>query len=329
MKNIKSQFRVKVALLMFPLCLVISMYFCLQALAADYPERAITLVVPYPPGGVTDLAARTFADAMEKELKKPFVVVNKAGGATTIGGNAVATAKPDGYILGFFPPSASIPEVFTYFYQAPYSSKDLKPACSIAGVVGAIVVKDDSPINSFKDLVEYLQKNPGTKYGINGKTSNNYITIKGVAKAENIKITDVSFEGDVKIVVAILGGHIPVGSPTYPSIKSQVAAKQLKLLALITDKRAEFMPNVPTIVELGYKVPRQELSVFAPKGTPDDIVKKLDNAAARVSQEPAFRSKLMALGIVPSYANTKSLEISIEEGKMELQSFFREEGLVK
>jgi tripartite-type tricarboxylate transporter receptor subunit TctC len=299
--------------------------------SAEYPERAMTLIVPYPPGGVTDLGARAFAEAMEKQLKKPIAVVNRAGGATTIGGNAVATAKPDGYTLGYFPPAASIPEVYTYFYQAPYSSKDLRPVCRVATAVGAIVVKGDSPVNGLKDLVEYVRKNPGTKWGINTKTSPSYIITKSIAKAENLNIIDVAFDGDVKIVPAILGGHIPVGSPTYPSVKSLVDAKQLKLVVLLVEKHADFMPgNVPIIVELGYKVPPgMANSLFAPKGTSDDIVRKLNDTAAKVSQEPAFRSKLMELGILPSYEETKSFEASIEREKKELQVFFKEEGLVK
>jgi tripartite-type tricarboxylate transporter receptor subunit TctC len=301
-----------------------------QLAAAEYPERSITLIVPFPPGGVTDLGARAFADVMEKELKKPVVVVNKAGGATTVGGNAVATARPDGYTLGYFPPMASIPEVYSYFYQAPYSIKDLKPVCRIATAVGAIVVNGDSPMNSFKDLVEYVRKNPGAKWGINTKTSPSYIIMRAIAKAESLHIVDVAFDGDTKIVPAILGGHIPVGSPTYPSVRSLVGAKQLKLVALLVEKRAEFMPSVPTIVELGYKVPPgMSNSVFAPRGTSEDIVKKLNGAAAKVSQESGFRSKLMELGILPSYEETESFEVSIEREKKELQTFFKEEGLVK
>ena len=297
---------------------------------AEYPERAITVIVPFPPGGVTDLGARAFADAMEKQLKNSIVVVNKAGGATTIGGNAVATAKPDGYTLGYFPPMASIPEAYTYFFQAPYSSKDLKPVCRIATAVGAIVVKGDSPMNSFKDLIEYVRKNPGTKWGINTKTSPSYIITRAIAKAENVHIIDVAFEGDVNIVPAILGGHIPVGSPTYPSIKSLLDAKQLKLVVLLVEKRAEFLPNVSTLVELGYKLPPGfSNSVFAPKGTSDDIVKKVADTAAKVSQEPGFRSKLMDLGILPSYVDTNPLEILIEKERKELQTFFKEEGMVK
>jgi tripartite-type tricarboxylate transporter receptor subunit TctC len=301
-----------------------------QPAAAEYPERSITLVVPFPPGGVTDLGARAFADVMEKELKKPVVVVNKAGGATTVGGNAVATAKPDGYTLGYFPPMASMAEVYSYFYQAPYASKDLKPVCRVATAVGAIVISGESPMNSFKDLVEYIRKNPGAKWGINTKTSPSYIIMKAIAKAEKLNIIDVAFDGDTKIVPAILGGHIPVGSPTYPSVRSLVAAKQVKVVALLVEKHAEFMPNVPTIVDLGYRVPPgMSNSVFAPKGTPDDIVRKLNEAAARVSQEVGFRSKLMELGILPSFEETKSFEASIEREKKELQTFFKEEGLVK
>jgi tripartite-type tricarboxylate transporter receptor subunit TctC len=320
-----------IAVLVLSLAFVLTLLAGVRSASAEYPERAITLIVPYPPGGVTDLGARAFGEAMEKQLKKPIAVVNRAGGATTIGGNAVATAKPDGYTLWYFPPAASIPEVYTYFYQAPYSSKDLRPVCRIATAVGAIVVKGDSAINSFKDLVEYVRKNPGTKWGINTKTSPSYIITKSIAKAENLNIIDVAFDGDVKIVPAILGGHIPVGSPTYPSVKSLVDAKQLKLVVLLVEKRADFMPgNVPIIVDFGYKVPPgMANSVFAPKGTPDDIVKKLNDTAGKVSQEPAFRSKLMELGILPSYEETKSFEVSTEREKKDLQVFFKEEGLVK
>lgn len=322
--------RFPAGILIVPFIFAIYMFVLVQPAMAEYPERAITLVVPFPPGGVTDLGARTFADFMEKQMKKSVTVVNKAGGSTTIGGNAVATAKPDGYTYGFFPSAASLPEVFSYFYEAPYSSKDLKPVCRIAGVVGAIVVKGDSPINSLKELAEYVRKNPGAKWGVNGKTSSSYFMMKAIANAEKLNIIDVAFGGDVKIVSAILGGHIPVGSPTYPSVRSLVGAEQLKVIALVVEKHAEFLPKVPTVVELGYKVPPgQTNSVFAPKGTPDDIVRKFADAAAKVSQEAAFRSKLMELGILPSFEDSKSLAISVEKEKEELQAFFKKEGLVK
>jgi tripartite-type tricarboxylate transporter receptor subunit TctC len=242
----------------------------------------------------------------------------------------VANAKPDGYTLGFFPPAASIPEVFSYFYQAPYGSKDLKPVSRIATAIGAIVVNGDSPMNSFKDLIEQARKNHGLKWGVNTKTSPSYIIMKSIAKAENLQLTEVPFDGDVKIVPAILGGHILVGSPTFASVRSLYAAKRVKLLAILIEKRADFIPDVPTIIELGFKLPPgMELAVFAPKQTPDDIVRKLNLAAATVSRDPAFRAKLMDLGIMPIYEDSKALETSIERWKRDLQVFFKEEGLVK
>src|SRR5512136_2142117 len=129
--------------------------------ASAYPDRAITVVVPYSAGGVTDLAARAIAEGMEKSLKQPVVVVNKPGGRATVGGYAVVTAKPDGYTLGFLPIASCLPEVFSYFFEAPYSSGDLKPISGVASAGMTFAVKAEAPWNSFKDVVEFARKNPG------------------------------------------------------------------------------------------------------------------------------------------------------------------------
>ena len=140
----------------------------------------------------------------------------------------------------------------------------------------------------------------------------------------------MAFDGDVKIVPAILGGHILVGSPTYASVRSLVDAKEMKVAVLLVDRYEDFMPKVRTIVEFGYRVPPgMSNSVFAPKGTPADIVKKLNDAAATLSRDPVFRGKLTALGILPSFEETRSFEASITREIKELQGFFKEEGLVK
>ena len=313
-------------------CLALGLTLCagIRSASAEYPERTITLIVPYPPGGVTDLGARALADAMEKHLKKPVVVVNKAGGATTIGGNAVVTAKPDGYTLGFFPSSASIPEVYTYFYQAPYSGKDLKPVCKVAVPVLTLSVKGDSPMNTVKDLVEYARRNPGTKIGIHGKSTVGYLAMRTIAKSEHVSLVDVPFDGDTKIVPAILGDHVPVGTPAYPAVRSLVDAKQIKVLALLIDKRADFAPDTPSIVESGYRLPAGVyLGVFAPKNTPDDIAKKLNDVIAKITREQEFRAKVHNMGIQVSFDDTQSFQKSISQYTENLQAFFKEEGLVK
>lgn len=314
------------------LCAVVVMVLSSWAYAAPaaYPGRAITMIVPYPPGGVTDLGARALAEAMEKHLGKPVTVMNRPGGSTTIGGNAVVTAKPDGYTLGFFPSSASIPEVYTYFYQAPYSGKNLRPVSKVAIPILTIAVKGDSPINSVKDLVEYARKAPSVKIAVHNKTTVGFCATKTIAKSENVKLIDVPFDGDAKIVPAILGGHVPAGTPAYPAVQSLIDAKQIKVLAILMPKRADFAPNIPSIAESGYKLPLGTyLGVFAPKDTPEHIVKKLNDVIGKIAAEPEFRKKVHAMGIQVMFEQTSSFEKSIKEYADNLTVFFKEEGLVK
>jgi len=300
------------------------------AATPEYPDRPITLVVPYAVGGAVDLCARVLAEGMEKHLKQPVVVVCKPGGGTTIGGNVIATAKPDGYNIGFFAASSSIPEVFAYFYEAPYSSKDFKPISRVLAPVLAITVREDASWNSLKDLVDFTRKNPGVKVGTHGKSTHGYVVMTTVAKAERINFVNVPFDGDSKIVPAILGGHIPVGTPAFPAIKSLIDAKKLKVLAFCIEKRTEFAPEIPTVVELGYKLAFiSYLGLFAPKETPLEVIKKIDELVSRITEGQEFRTKIKNMGAQVSYEDTASFEKSLFQYKGNLQTFFKEEGLVK
>lgn len=302
----------------------------IRATSSKYPDRAVTLVVPYAAGGGVDLGARALGEAMEKHLKQPVVVVSKPGGATTVGGYAVVSAKPDGYTLGFFAASASIPEVFSYFYDAPYSSKDLQPISRVIAPVLAITVKEDAPWNSLKDLVEFARKNPGLKIGTHGKSTHGYVVMTTVAKAEKVNFVHVPFDGDSKIVPAILGGHIPIGTPAFPAIKSLLDAKKLKVLALCIEKRADFAPEIPTVVELGYKLGFiSYLGLFGPRETSQVVIKQLDELVRKIVEEQEFQTRIKNMGAQVSYENTTSFEKSLSQYKENLRVFFKEEGLVK
>lgn len=323
-----------VLLMCFAIIFMIGSLFAVEVheAKAEYPEAPINLIVPFPAGGVTDIGARAFADALEKLFKRPVVVVNKVGGGTTIGGYAVASAKPDGYTLGWFPAMASIPEVYSYFIKAPYTSKDLIPVCRIYDVIGTISVKGDSPINSFSELIEYMKKHPGTTWATHSKSAGGYIMLRQVAKRQGVKITEVLLEGDVKIIPAILGGHVVVGTPVYTPAKPLIESKQLKVLALLTTqkKRIEFLPDIPVITEFGYEVVGGYYNgLFAPKGTSPEIVSKLSNAATTICKDPAFIRKIEDLGLLLRFEDSKTFERSLEEEKTRLMEFFREEGFIE
>jgi tripartite-type tricarboxylate transporter receptor subunit TctC len=302
----------------------------LHAAGADYPNKTITIVLGVPPGGSTDMGARLLAQFMEKQLKQPVVVVNKTGGAGTVGGYTVASARPDGYTLGYFPGSAAVPEVYTYFYSAPYSSNELRPVSRIHAPVISIAVKADAPWNSMKDFVEYARKNPGTKFGHIGKSTTQYVIMMSVIKAEKLNLVDVPFDGDGSMVPALLGGHIPVATPVLYVIRSLVEGKKLKVLAVALQKRAPSAPDIPTLPELGYKLPYVSfLGLFAPKKTSDDIVKKLDDTVRKILDDKEFQEKNRAMDMPVDYEDAASFEKYLVHYKTTAQAFFKEQGLVK
>jgi tripartite-type tricarboxylate transporter receptor subunit TctC len=302
------------------------------ACAADsgYPNKPITLVVPMAPGGTTDLGARVLAEAMEKQLKQPVVVVNKPGGAMTIGGYAVASAKPDGYTLGFLAGSGSIPEAFTYFYSAPYKSSDLKPICRFQTVVLTVTVKGDAPWNTLKEFIEYARKNPRLKYATHGKSTQGYVIMTTLARDEKLSFVDVTYESDGTIVPAILGGHVTFGTPALSSIKALREAKKVKVLATTMDKRPDIALDIPTVGEAGYKLPYVGYNgLFAPKGTPDEVVKKIDEVVHKILQDKDFQAKARSMDLPLAYEGSASFEKSIQKVKVNLMNFFKEEGMVK
>jgi tripartite-type tricarboxylate transporter receptor subunit TctC len=297
----------------------------------EYPTKLITIVVPFSPGSHTDLGARILASFLSKSLGQPVVILNRPGGGATVGGNVVATAKPDGYTLGFLPLSPSMPESYSYFLGAPYTSKDLRPVSRILSPVATISVKADAPWKSIKDLIEDAKKNPGMKYGTTGPGSSPHIMMVTIEKAEGVKFTNVTFPGDLEIVPAILGGHIPFGLPHYNvTVKSNVEAGDLRVLAIYLQKRFELIPNVPTFAELGYKIPYYPFfGVFAPKETPDVIVKKLDRTIEKVKDDPEFVEKVKNLCIPITYESTESFRNSIVQYKANIDLLFKELGYVK
>ena len=302
----------------------------IQAGAAGYPERAITLVVPYPAGGVTDLAARALAEAMSQNLPQPVVVLNKPGAGATIGGNAVASAAPDGYTLGFFPLAAAVPEVFKFVYDSPYKSTDLRAIANVAATAMSFAVKADSPLKSMKDVVALARNSGGLLIGTPGKqTLPSMIMIK-MARKEGVNMDDVAFGGDSKTLPALLGGHIQVGAIDYAALRTSVDAGKIRVLAVCAENRVDFAPEVPTVVELGYELPyASTLGVFGPKALPENLVKELEALVAKITKEPQFIKKMRDMSIQSSFKDAVSYQRAVFRDRDNLFNFFKEQGLYK
>ena len=301
------------------------------AAGSEYPAHSVTIMVPYPAGGATDLAARALADGLERHLKQPFVVVNKVGGATTVAGYAVASAKPDGYTLGYFPPAASIPEAFGYFQDAPYSSKDIRPISGVSAVVQTVAVQEDAPWSSLKELVEFAKRNPGIKVSTGGKQTVPHMFLTTLNKIEKTGFVGVPFAGDPPNLAALMGGHVSVGILDYSAMKPVVDAKKLRLLAVVTsEKRVDFIPSVPTAMELGYPIVFLPiLGLVGPRGIPEEIVGKLEGLISKIVTEENFQARMRNMTLQINYQGSLAYEKSLTKFKDNILAFFKEEGLVK
>ena len=326
----RSKISITVCFLLISLFLLGIRSTMLHAAGSTYPDKPITLIIPFVAGGAVDLTGRALAEAMEKHLKQPVVVVNKPGASATMGGYAAASAKPDGYTLGLLPASGCFPEVYTFFYSAPYSSSDLRPICPVTVLTFTIAVKDDAPWNNFRELIEYARKNPRMKYGHNGRNLIQYVALTTIAKAEKVTFVDVPFEGDPQQIAALLGGHIPIITAHFSAVKSLSGARKVKVLAVLNENRPDFLPDIPTIHELGYKVPQASFTALsAPKRAPDEVVKKLYEVVDKVRKEEDFRNKTRNLDLQVAYEDPASFEKSVIQLKERLHAFFTEEGMVK
>jgi tripartite-type tricarboxylate transporter receptor subunit TctC len=168
------------------------------------------------------------------------------------------------------------------------------------------------------------------KYGHNGKSMVQYMAMTTIAKAEKVTLVDVPFNGDPSQVAALLGGHIPVITPTFSPVKPLWEAKKVKILAVLNEKRAEFLPGIPSIYEMGYKVPAATFTgLFAPKGTPDEVIKKLFEVVQKIREEQDFQAKTKRLDLEVAHEDLASFEKSIVQLKERLRIFFKEEGMVK
>jgi tripartite-type tricarboxylate transporter receptor subunit TctC len=296
--------------------------------SGKYPEKAVQLIVPYPPGGISDLTARVLANSIEPFLGQALLVVNKPGGGGAIGGFAVTRGEP-GYTMGIFAPVLAFPEY--YRQEAAYTSTDIKPVARQFMMLTTIVVGKDAPPNNLKEFIQWVEKNPGIKYGHTGKGATTHLVGVDLADLVGLKMTDVPFQGDAQVVTAVLGGHVPIGFTNLPSVVSHIKAGTLKALAIYADKRMEEAPNVPTVLEQGFKLrlPYPFGGLFAPKGTQDFMLDKLSEAVGKAAEQESYKAEMKKIGAYNAYQSRPVFEKELGVYKTVAEGFLKKLGMIK
>jgi len=242
--------------------------------AQAYPDRPISMIVPFAPGGPTDIIARIVADSLSRSLKQPVVIENKPGAAGNIGMGLAARAKPDGYTLLLT--STAIAVNPAIYKSLPYDSiKDFAPISELVDSPNVLVVKPTSGIKTVADLVARAKAAPGTfNYSSPGIGTKSNLTGEELKVRAGIKMTHIPYKGAGPAAIAVLDGTVQVGSVALPAAEGMIKSGQLTALAVTGPQRWPDLPNVPTMIESGYPgfVSVTFSALFAPAGTPKEIV---------------------------------------------------------
>ncbi|MBI2225671.1 MAG: tripartite tricarboxylate transporter substrate binding protein [Betaproteobacteria bacterium] len=291
-----------------------------------YPTKAVSMVVPFPPGGRTDLTARVVAQYLPKHLGQPVVVVNKPGAGGVLGAKEVAAATPDGYTLGFFSTA-----VVTAQYTVP-TPTDLKDyaAVSIVNVdPAALAVKFDAPWKTLAELADYGRKNPGkVQIGmIPGASAQ--IFAGGFAKAARMQAVYVPFKGDADGVVALAGGHIDAHVAVPVSYKALAEARKVRILGVAADARSALYQGIPTFKENSVDLVIGSFhAVFAPKAASGDILAALAGALEKTMKEPELNAKMSAAGLGVVYLNRQDTAAFIAQQDGTYKSLIKDLGMM-
>jgi tripartite-type tricarboxylate transporter receptor subunit TctC len=275
----------------------------LTAAAQAWPAKPIKLIVAYPPGGVSDIVARTLADKLSPALGVSVLIDNKAGASGAIGVDALAKSPPDGYTFGF---SAVSPLALSpHLGKLPFDpKKDVVPVASVMYSPVLLVATPATDANDFKSLLDAARAKPGAvRWSTSGTASLGHIMLEQIKSAAHVDITHIPYKGGGQMITDAIGGQFEILSiNSSPAIVQQVKAGKLRALAVGAPARMESLPQVPTLTELGFAAANMTstFGVFAPAGTPAAIVERFNAEVNKVLAMPDVRAKLAAADNVPT-----------------------------
>jgi tripartite-type tricarboxylate transporter receptor subunit TctC len=278
------------------------------AAAAAYPDKPITLLVGFAPGGSLDLSARALANAVKKVTGNTLVIENKLGGTGTVALSAMLSQNPDGYTLCATPSSVQIR--VSQMQEVPFRPlKSFKPLIGYCTPELGIVTKSDAPWKTLKELVDDAVRRPGKiTYATTGVGSTTHAAVEEIAGKEKAQMIHVPYKGSNEALMALLGGHVDFGSLTSEFIPS-LKAGQSRLLATMGDKRSPKFSTVPTLKELGYGFVNDAVySIVGPYNLPPEIAEKLEKIFATAIENKEYLETLDRLDVTPVYYNGRQFE---------------------
>ena len=274
---------------------------CSPALAQDYPSRPVRMIVPYAPGGATDILARLLAPRLDQELKQSIVIDNRGGGASQVGTQAIAQASPDGYTIGMIDSAFTInPGLFAG--KLPYDTvKDFAPVSLIATAPLVLVVHPSLAAASAQELVALAKQKPGSiSYALPGLGTPVHLAGEQLRQAAGIDVVSVPYRGAGPSIADFIAGQVQMTFATVPSILEHVRAGRARALAMVGE-RSPMLPDLPTMAEAGLPGVDAALmfGLVAPAATPAAVIKVLNESAAASVRSDPLRARLLELGYLP------------------------------
>ncbi|WP_159917642.1 tripartite tricarboxylate transporter substrate binding protein [Pantoea sp. 18069] len=270
------------------------------AQAQDFPARPITIVVPVPPGGIVDMAARLASEPLTRALGQPVVIDNRAGASGNIAYGMVAAAKPDGYTLlaSYSMYHVGNPSMFS---GLRWSAASFKPIGMVAVSPSVVVVHPDLPVHNLKELAAYAKAHPGkVNYASQGSGSVPHIGTELFKQMAGVDMVHVPYKGSGPAIQDVLSGRVQLFVATPPSVLGHIKAGKLRAIAVASDARVPLLPDVSTSAEQGFADFRLDawVALFAPAGTPDAVVARLSTALATNLNTPEVRERAAQAGVV-------------------------------
>lgn len=287
---------------------------------SDYPKKPINLIVPYPPGGTTDILARIFANQVSEDTGLPVIVMNKAGAGGNIGSSFVAKSSPDGYtlLLG----TVGTQAINKWLYQGlNYDpQKDFKAIVKLASVPNLLVANPAEPYKNVSELISYAKSHPGAvNFASAGTGGSTHLAGELFKSMASIDIKHIPYKGSSAVMTDIIGGQVQITFDNLPSVIQHVKSKRLRAIAITSSTRSNALLDVPTIAESGlpgYDV-MSWFGVFVPANTPTDVRKALEKIAANALAKPGVQEKILKEGgiVEPMVGDTFEKFIAAENNK--------------